>query len=242
MKTAPYSVLTIAFLAFLLCFATEAPARTYSTNFPFSEDPLSERGSWINGGTIGIDWKDFATMAGMAYGKPDAVTYDDGTAILSGTWGADQMVTATIHSVNQTDSQYQELELRLRTSIAPHSITGYEINFRCSKSSNAYMEIVRWNGPLGNFTYLARYHGSQYGVTEGDVVRATIIGNTITVYINGVQRGTATDSAYSSGAPGIGTYGKTSSNARDYGFTNFTASDGLATLRPLPPRNLRVAP
>src|SRR3989304_7130888 len=199
--------IVICLLVLVFLSGAKANARTYTTNFPLSEDPISEGGNWINGGTTGLDWKNFVTTSGLAYGKPNTVSYDDGTAILSGAWMADQDVTATIHSVNQTDSQYQELELRLRTSITPHSITGYEINFRCSKTSNAYLEIVRWNGPLGNFTYLAQYSGSQYGVIEGDVVRATIVGNTITVYINGVQRGTATDGTYSSGAPGIGTYG-----------------------------------
>ena len=129
-----------------------------------------------------------------------------------------------VHSINQNSNESQEVEIRLRTTITPHNLTGYEINWLCWKSYG-YMECVRWNGPLGNFSYIARFTGPQYGVTEGDVVRAKIVGNTITAYINGVQMGTATDSTYSSGAPGIGFYGKTVANATDYGFTSFSVGN-----------------
>ena len=44
---------------------------------------------------------------------------------------------------------FQEVELRLRTVIAPHSITGYEVNYKFSNDSTAYMQIVRWNGGCG---------------------------------------------------------------------------------------------
>ena len=126
--------------------------------------------------------------------------------------------------MNQNDNIYEEVELRLRSSLSAHIATGYEILFRCSKSQNAYAEIVRWNGPLGSFTYLDRHKGAQYGVATGDVVKATIAGNVITAYINGVQVAQATDSTYPTGHPGMGFFlqGTTGVN-RDYGFTSFTA-------------------
>ena len=87
------------------------------------------------------------------------------------------------------------------------------------------MQIVRWNGPLGNFTYLSQNGGAQYGVTSGDVVKASIVGSTISVYINNVLMGTATDSTYATGNPGIGFDYGCGSTYGDFGFTTFTASE-----------------
>src|SRR5450631_953083 len=204
-------------------------SRLYSTAFPLTENPISEGHNWINGRTDGLDWGDVQTTPGLAFGT-NSGGYADSTALLNGSWGPDQMAQATVHSVHQTDSLYEEVELRLHSAISAHSNTGYEINFRCSKTGNAYSQIVRWNGPLGNFTYLWANGGSQYGVANGDVVKATMIGNVITVYINGVQIGQVSDNTFMTGNPGMGFYleGASGVNA-DYGFTTFMAADGLTT-------------
>ncbi len=79
---------------------------------------------------------------------------------------------------------------------------------------------------MGDFTYLSSVEGSQYGVEDGDVVKATMIGNVITAYINGVQVLQATDKTFKSGNPGIGFFLDSATGLNgDYGFTNFTASD-----------------
>jgi hypothetical protein len=181
---------------------------------------------WINGGATGLDWTDVAVVPGLTFGTESGNGgYDDSTALLTGTWGPNQMAQATVHTVNQNDNVFEEVELRLRSTLAAHRAAGYEINFRCSKTSNAYTQIVRWNGPLGQFTLLDAAGGSQYGVAEGDVVKATIVGSLITAYINGVQVLQATDVTYASGSPGIGFYLRSIAGVnRDYGFT---ASDGL---------------
>ena len=198
---------------------------SYTTSFPLSETPISENGNWINGGTVGLDWNNALTTPGLAQGQgPSSVAYSDPTAILAGAWGPNQTAQATVHSVNQTSSYYQEVELRLRTVIAPHSITGYEINFRCLKTSSAYMQIVRWNGALGSFTILNSYSGAQYGVANGDFVKASISGNQISVYINGVLMGSATDSTFPSGNPGIGFDYGCGTTYGDFGLTSFAAS------------------
>jgi hypothetical protein len=201
--------------------------RTYTTNFLYSENPISEGGNWINGRAVGLDWSDVATTSGLAYGAESGANgFDDSTALLTGSWEPNQTAQATVHTVDQNDNIFEEVELRLRSSLSAHEATGYEINFRCSKTANAYAQIVRWNGPLGNFTYLSSNDGSQYGVANGDVVKATIVGDVITVYINGVQILHATDDTYGTGSPGMGFFlqGTTGVNS-DYGFTSFTASD-----------------
>jgi hypothetical protein len=187
------------------------------------------------------------TTPGLAYGTQTGSSgqYDDSTAVLTGTWGQSQTVQATVHSVNQNGNVWEEVEIRLRTTINAHFITGYEINFRCLKNGGAYMEIVRWNGALGDFTRLAHYDGAQYGVANGDVVKATIAGSTITVYINNVQMGQASDSsAFASGSPGMGFWLQGTANTSDYGFTSFSATDGSTTFSSTPaaPQNFRVVP
>ncbi len=204
-----------------------AHARTYTTTFPLTENPISEGGNWMNGKVVGLDWSDVQTTPGFAFGAgPMSGGYDDPTAVVTGAWGPNQTVQATVHSINQSSSVYDENELRLRTTITPHSITGYEINNRCLKGqSGSYLAIVRWNGPFGDFTTLVAYSGAQYGVGDGDVVKATMIGNVITVYVNGTQMGTATDSTFTTGNPGIGLDGPLSTT-RNHGFTSFSATDG----------------
>ena len=169
-------------------------------------------------------------MPGRAFGlqlgtNQGAAKYDDSIALLDGAWGSDQSATATIHSENQSDAVYEEVELRLRSSLAAHCASGYEINFRCSKTANAYSEIVRWNGRLGDFTYVQRGTGSQYGVTDGDVVRASITSNLIVVSLNGKEILRATDPAYGQGNPGIGFFLEGSGRRTgSCGFTRFSAS------------------
>src|ERR1700730_8259281 len=92
------------------------------------------------------------------------------------------------------------------------------------------MQIVRWNGGFGDFTALHSYNGEKFGVTNCDTVTATIVGNVITAYKNGVQQGQVTDGPFSSGSPGVGfnltndTSSCPGTNA-NYGFGSFTALD-----------------
>jgi glycosyltransferase involved in cell wall biosynthesis len=204
------------------------PSRTYRSSFGQAENPISENGTWINGETAGRDWANVRTIPGFAFGTESGkVKYDDSTALLAGAWGPNQAVQATVHIGYPNDNLYEEVELRLRSRLLPHRSTGYEINFRCVKTENAYTEIVRWNGRLGNFTYLNRGRGSQFGVANGDVVTGTITGNVIRAFINGAEVLRAIDNTYTGGNPGIGFYLSGASKVNsDYGFTEVVATDG----------------
>jgi hypothetical protein len=211
---------------------TIALGRSYTTTFPLTENPISEGGNWINGGTVGLDWTNVSTTPGLAIGHEVGALFTDATALLTGTWGPNQQVSATVHSVNQNDGCYQEVELRLRSALSAHVSTGYEVMFKASQTSQAYVAIARWNGALGNFTQLGVQNGAQYGVKTGDVVMATIVGNVITAYKNGVQVLQVTDNTFTSGAPGMGfnldngpSYPGCSGTNGDYGFTSLTAMD-----------------
>ncbi|MBZ5574853.1 MAG: hypothetical protein LAO09_23615 [Acidobacteriia bacterium] len=206
---------------------TVGDPHSYSTSFPQTEDPISEAGHWINGGTVGLDWTNVSTNGGVAIGHEGSVPYSDATATLRGTWGPTQTVQGTVYAANQNITCGQEVEMRLRTTIAPHSITGYEVSF---STSSGYLIIVRWNGPLGDFTILSNPTGSQYVAENGDVVKATVVGNVISAYKNGALMGQVSDDTYSTGSPGMGfnlnnSVGGCSGTNADYGFTSFAASD-----------------
>lgn len=201
----------------------------YTTNFLQAENPISEGGHWTNGGADGLDWTDITTTPGHAIGDEVGTSYTDATAILTGAWGPNQGATGTVYSVDPNDDCFQEVELRLRSAISAHRITGYEVSFKASQTGQAYLIIVRWNGGLGDFTYLLRSSGAQYGVTTGDVVSATIVGNVITAFKNGIEMGRATDDAYAAGAPGMGFNLESAppgclGTNRSYGFTSFAAT------------------
>jgi hypothetical protein len=199
-----------------------------STSFPLTENPISEGGKWINGKAQGLDWSNVATTPGLAFGtQTGSGGYNDSIAILAGSWGPNQSATATVHSINQVGGNtFQEVEILLRWTIGAHVAKGYEINFRALKSSESYTQIVRWNGPLGNYTLLDSRGGLNYGIKDGDVVKATIVGNVITGYINGVQVIQGTDSVFTTGNPGVGFFLRGAGVNSDFGFSRFTASDG----------------
>lgn len=213
----------------------------YTTSFPEGESPLFEKGKWITGAAVGLDWEDVNSAPGLAYGTESGTgqgdkAYDDSTALLTGEWAADQTVAAEVRSVKPNDYDFEEVELRLRSSLAAHHATGYEVLFRCSKTDNAYASIVRWNGPVGSFTYLSQKKGRQFGVADGDIVQAKAVGNVITGYINGVEVIQATDNTYIKGNPGMGFWFKKSSSKKfwllksknattDCGFRRFAAWD-----------------
>ncbi len=232
----------------VLLFAAPLFANSYTTSFAGTENPLSESAAWIDGGTVGLDWTNvrktpglvFGTMIGTA-GAPQQ--YADSTSVLTGTWGPAQTAQATVKvlSASGANGVFEEVELRLHTTIAGHSITGYEIN--CSVAQNStggYNQIVRWNGPLASWTQL---NGASSGCKNGDVLKATIDANgLITVYINGSPVETATDTTFKGGSPGVGFYlqGVSGLNA-NYGFSTFTASDGNSNPPPAAPSNLSIS-
>src|SRR5437016_5611565 len=48
--------------ALVICtVSNDAMARTYTTDFALTEDPISEGGNWINGLVVGLDWRNCAT-------------------------------------------------------------------------------------------------------------------------------------------------------------------------------------
>ena len=229
-------------LSILLCCCS-AFAGTYSTTFSGGNaNPISEGGNWINGYTTGKQWSDVQITNGLCCNAQlnagDGNSYNDGTAILSGSWGATQYVSAAIwfnaskitNGSAGAANQYREIELRLRSSITASNCTGYEIDFSFTTPTNVspYIYISKWNGAFGSFTDISGggVHGTQYQVQNGDVVSASVTNSTIKAFINGTNVLTATDSTFTTGSPGVGF--DMSMNYSDvvyYGYTNFYATD-----------------
>jgi len=233
-----YRLLAVVLFVSTLTFpAMHAFAHTYTTNFPLTENPISENGNWINGGKTGLDWQNIETTPGLAFGDWVSGSYNDPVATLTGTWGTNQTATGKVVCISSCPSagHIQEVEVHLRTSISAHKITGYEFDFWASPGSNQQMAIVRWNGPINDFTYIARCTSGCAVVHNGDALTATAIGSTLTAYINGVQVMQATDSTFSGGSPGIGTDNAIAANNSSFGFSSFTATD-------LPPSSLLLNP
>jgi hypothetical protein len=224
---------------FVLCFLTACSSNqayrsygraqgTYNTTFPIAENSISEGGNWINGRDTGLDWANIQTVPGLSMGTQSGeVQYNDSTALVTGVWAPNQVAEAQVHSINQDDNIFEEVELHLRSTLGPHRATGYEIMFRCSKSPKAYAGIARWNGAYGDFTELKSATGAQFGVADGDTVRATIVGSIITAYINDAQVLQVSDDTYKSGNPGMGFGLWLNKNRRarknTFGFTRFRA-------------------
>ena len=222
----------------------KTPVRSYKTDFKRNETPISEGGMWLNGRKDGVDWCDVLVRDGEAYGEVTRMRaaerraeqatlgagaavgaaegdYDDPTAVLTGKWGKDQYGKARVFSRNQTDKVFQEVQIRLRHNMRANFCDGYEVFFRVLDTDAGYAEIVRWNGRNGDFTSLAKLVGKQYGVKHGDLIEASVVGNVITGYLNGVKRISVIDDKIPSGAPGIGfNFGVGNTNV-DHGMTFF---------------------
>lgn len=124
-----------------------------------------------------------------------------------------------------------EVELILRGNVTAHNLFLYEINFSSRIDGSAYTEIAKWTGARGSFNegILSHLEGSQYRVNDGDVVRASIVGNTISVFLYNALIATATDnvSPILQGNPGIGFYTNAgctgTAHNDDFGFKSYEA-------------------
>jgi hypothetical protein len=197
------------------------PAQSFTTNFNGTENPLSESGAWSHAGLV---WTHAQKVNGVAYGtQTGGGGYDDSYAHLSG-FPPDQSGSGVIQRIPGGNGIH-EVEILLRWKDTDHSATGYE----CLLSyDGSYAEIVKWNGPLGDFTYISSAENPPFPQT-GDTFSASITGNLIIAYYNGVEIMRATDSSFTTGNPGVGFYIRATNSTGDMGFTSFSASGAGAT-------------
>jgi len=194
-------------------YAVSAFGRSYATSFPLTENPISEGGRWLNGGTNGIDWRDVQTTPGYAYGTGPSASppYDDPTAVLTGTWGPIQTVECTVRVDAIEGGANQEVEARLLTTITPNRIVGYEVMW--SITTNTYIDIRRWDGTTDLSSYVQigfLGSGTSPQLQTGYRLKATInAAGVIKAYTDSgagyvLMLTSSADLTYRSGAPGIG--------------------------------------
>jgi len=142
---------------------------------------------------------------------------------LSG-FGPDQAATAVIaRSAALNTSIDHEVELLLRFTDSATTAQGYE----CLVNFFGGVQIVRWNGALGDFTVLPTTGpGAVTGgnIVSGDVIKASIVGSTISVFVNGTLIAQAADSTYASGQPGIGFFTRPGGNSANFGITSYSVT------------------
>jgi hypothetical protein len=160
----------------------------YSTTFPLTENRISEGGRWIH---LGTPWALVDTGGGVAYGtQPGDGSYTDSYAHLSG-FPPNQTATATVHiNAGFSPGGTREVEIHLRWADSANSARGYECNLAYN---GGYAEVVRWNGPLGSYTYVSSPGRGGTGVAHHGDVRADR-GQHITTWLNGRQLQPSTSS------------------------------------------------
>lgn len=210
--------------------------RSYTTDFPGTEDPLSEGGNFVNGGDVGLDWHNMQSAAHKCWGQQNQSaptgTTRDGTALLTGLWSPNQAAQATTYVTALTNTSFPEVELRLRSSMSANVNIGYEVAWSCLTGASPYFIIVRWNGPIGHFDYIFNDSGLGWGTVDGDVLSASIVGNIIIAKKNGITIKTVDVSSiggtvWSSGNPGLGHNAEETGGAHNsqYGFSAFSATE-----------------
>lgn len=219
------------------------PNGFYTTNFVGSESPISESGAWLNGQTDGTDWQDCAKGGGRGYGLQTAsgALFKDSSACLKGTWSAIHEAVGTVSftiAEALADTCSCEVEIFLQRRISPGVNSGYELTWRVGTDVDSYHALVRWNGPLGNFTPIFSEFGTaSFGVDPADTVRGTVSksgGNTtVTAYKNSiaVPGMTVTEATtLADGAPGMGFFlhpeiGGCDGSQPTFGFSSYTAQN-----------------
>lgn len=204
-----------------------AASVSYSTLFPATENPLSEGGRWRNGATNGLDWTDMQSGSGIAYASAIVPAQGDAIACVNGiAFSANQFAQATLKvagGYNPDGSGItHECTLHVRCTIGAHSITTYE----CTKSSTGSVFIVRWNGILDAIDILSTTDLGSVGVADGQVYKATAIGDVISFYQNAVLICQVTDaggSKLTSGSPGMGFLPRTGATLSGYAWDDVSA-------------------
>jgi len=200
----------------------------YSTSFPLTENPMSEGGMWFSNGTNRTRCR---TSGGICFGTMASTSqppFDDSYAGLTGTWGPDTEIIMTIFKGSPFGIEEIEAQFRVSDSVGSGNVYMYEVNLA---HDGQYCNFGRWTGPnssITDFVGLAPDGGTgiQFsvpgGVHNGDLFKATMVGNALNAYINyndgnGYHlintSGPVLDTAgagggavLTSGAPGIGFY------------------------------------
>ena len=210
----------------------QAAGKYYSTTFALTENPISEGGVW-NRSNDTTYWGTFQTYGGSAHGtgySPTPSDYKDNYSFLKGYgFGPVQEVRATIY-LDETArygwTKAHEFELHLHAAEGSGTYRCYE--FGMNEAGGAF--IVRWNGAPGNWSQIDTYTFDAGILHDGDEMMATIdASGNIKGYKNGVLVASATDTTFTDGEPGMGTFTRedpSGGSMSEFGFKTWSATNG----------------
>jgi hypothetical protein len=202
---------------------TPCGQKSYSTNFPKNETPISENGNWTN--TISRTFNaPVTTQNGHAIG-PTSSGFNDSIAMLVGDYGRDQTATGTAYRGGSSGPA--EIELLLRMNLIPGSpdkVNLYEVDMI---PSQRVINLVKWYGSQQTVVNIASV--TLDSVNDGDVFTASAIGprdNTVfTIKKNGVVLLTHTEhDAFDTGNPGIGLDAGNPSDGANLGWKSYSVT------------------
>lgn len=213
--------------AFLLRYGVYTP-NSYSTNFPLTENPLSESGRWQVGGITGF-YANPRTTPGKCFAATTVTPGEDDDALgvlLTPAFNANYSVSVTISkSVGSKTNSFEVGIYGRRARVSTDFYRGYEVLIGFNPGE---FQVIKWLGiahDLSNFTILST-SGSPAAVSDGDIFRADFIGNVITVYRNGTLFNTTTDSSspWLDGAPGMGFFCDPANTPSDYCISSWSTN------------------
>lgn len=182
------------YLGDLLWSAPAIKGGSVSSTFGGTESPLSEGGVWTSPfGSTGQQNK----FSGFVTGS--------GSSLVAARYNTTGGGGATIG-----DDQYSEIEIETPASIYAIALARLQSG-ACSGYAAQNDLLVQWNlrrydnvqADGAGQTSLADYSGTP---AQNDLVRVACVGSSISAYVNGSLKGSVTDSTYTSGQPGIGSY------------------------------------
>ena len=192
----------------------------FTDTFASTQNPYTGQGSGLGGASFFGDWGDMQTASGHCYGTTFSdVDYDDSLTVWD-TGSADHYVEAVIwrSSPSYNPGVSHEAQLIVRAGGSAGTLELLEILFAHDGTN---IQLVRWNGDLNDVDVLSWDSGGNMGRVpeDGDVVRAEIIGNELTVYLNDVEVASVTLADHAGNTmAGIMCFARTGATLANYGF------------------------
>jgi hypothetical protein len=193
----------------------------YRTRFDVTESPLAEGGRWRRSNNA---WTSVRAAGGNAFGtNGPANAYDDSYALLSG-FGTDQQAEGVIE---RSDKLVRDITHEVQLLLRFTDGAGYARGYECLFAYFGGVQIVRWNGSMGDYTVLPIRAGKERldrELRSGDRISASITGNLIQLYINGELMAQTEDSTFIKGQPGIGFFTRTGGNSAHFALSSYAVS------------------
>lgn len=227
--------------AFLLRYGVRGP-NGYNTNFPLTENPVSEGNRWYRTDTNSTA---FRTSGGLCFGTQGGASgFDDSQAALSGLGFVNYSIEVVMFRSASISATNHEFEICLRNVETSSTTKKYEILFNKDGGFN----FVKWAGgrSFSDFQVLTPLSGpaSLSPPQTGDKLRATAfnltgaqagqvelnayytpIGSAETLVARTIDDGSIGGAAYLTGDPGVGGYiTDTGGNLAHFCISRFTAS------------------